>query len=105
MSRYIDADALEKYLWEESESDFWINDPKVSVTYKDISIYVAKMPMADVRENVHGHWTKQYDEEFFSIFRCSACGKLWSAVRGFTPYELEMNFCPHCGAVMDEVTP
>lgn len=93
MSKYIDADALEKYLWEESESDFWIGDPKVSVTYKDISIYVAKMPAADVRENVHGEWLA--DEE--GAVYCSECLQY--------PFEYHIagwssDFCQHCGADM-----
>ena len=94
MARYINADALEKYLWEESESDDWFGVPEVSITYKDISIYVAKMPAADVRENVHAHIVEEQ-----GYLYCSNCHTLLP--QAYRIYRL--NFCGNCGAIMDEV--
>lgn len=83
MSRYINADALEKYLWEESESEFWIGDPKVSITYKDISIYVAKMPAADVREVINSAWipvSERLPMQGTSVIISANVGRLFSYV-------------------------
>lgn len=49
------------------------------------------MRPADVAPVVHGKWIKQYRGQVNSI--CSVCGK---EVGRLT------DFCPHCGAKMDE---
>ncbi len=43
---------------------------------------------ADVRENKHGHWTLECE--------CSVCGY------GVAPWSVGTNFCPNCGARMEE---
>lgn len=75
----------------------WISDAihnffcglKHSVTEEDIQAYISATPIADVRENIHGHWIDKGD----GVFQCSICGKveLWEGV-----------FCASCGADMRE---
>ena len=59
------------------------------------------MPAADVAPVVHGQWIDvgerydDYDECFYSVFKCSNCGT--------TKEEYPTsNYCPNCGAKMDE---
>lgn len=52
---------------------------------------IAEAPAEDVAPVVHGKWIKQYRGQVNSI--CSVCGK---EVGRLT------DFCPHCGAKMDE---
>lgn len=50
----------------------------------------------------HGRWIEQEqgDWRFSKEFRCSECGKYRLVTN---PAGWEWNFCPHCGAKMDEV--
>ena len=56
---------------------------------------IAEAPAADVAEVRHGHDTKDTP----SLFECSVCGwSCWDTYPGDTD---EYNFCPNCGAKMD----
>ena len=59
---------------------------------------LADIPAADVAPVRHGYWIEQCEE---SLYSCSACGSEWVTIEG-TPEENDMDFCPHCGAKMDE---
>lgn len=49
----------------------------------------------------HGHWTNAgVNNDYFWLMQCSVCHGLASQVAEHFVYE----FCPHCGAKMDEVT-
>lgn len=45
----------------------------------------------------HGHWEKLYDRNY----KCSVCGAWYEADKEEI---LDFDYCPHCGAKMDEVT-
>lgn len=90
MSRYIDADAFEKYFdreeWRTPDEKWW---PE-----REIGMVLDLFSTADVVEAKHGEW--------FPIdvgdccYRCSVCNFVRDA------YLLEEdNYCPHCGARMD----
>lgn len=51
-----------------------------------------KVPSADVQSVRHGHWI--YTPTNILGYVCSECGKAMC----------RFNYCPHCGALMDEVT-
>lgn len=58
-----------------------------------------EVPKADVAEVKHGHWIDDWD------IGCSACSEcddsfLWEDFNGVR----EFDYCPTCGAKMDEVT-
>ena len=59
---------------------------------------LADIPAAKVSPVRHGYWIEQCEE---SLYSCSACGAEWVTIEG-TPKENDMDFCPHCGAKMDE---
>ena len=52
------------------------------------------VPAADAKTVVHGHWIRQ--DESFTRFKCSnpECG-----IENCSGFE---NYCPNCGAKMDE---
>ena len=57
----------------------------------------------DVTPVKHGHWIEQDGYDGDSYYDCSACGHSWVIIEG-TPQDNEMNYCPYCGAHMDEVS-
>ena len=61
---------------------------------------LADIPAAKVSPVRHGRWIEQEQCEE-SLYSCSACGAEWITIEG-TPKENSMDFCPHCGAKMDE---
>ena len=50
----------------------------------------------------HGHWIEQEhcDWVYSKEYRCSECGKYRLMTN---PFGREWNYCPNCGAKMDEV--
>ena len=58
---------------------------------------VNKFEMAVVR---HGHWVERDDGEIY--YKCSSCGFHAYGV-ALEILEGNYNYCPHCGAKMDEV--
>jgi len=71
MSRYIDAEPLEK---------------NCTQLFADI---VKAQPTADVEPVRHGQWIYIGFEQ---TYKCSCCEKL---------YGMKHNYCPNCGAKMD----
>lgn len=91
MSEYIEREALIS-ICEQIISYDWnrrIAPKSWSDAYECFMEDVENQPAADVVEVRHGKWIE--DHEFF---KCSECGYL-------TDYRLS-NFCPDCGAKMDE---
>lgn len=86
MSRYIDADL--------------VNFEDVTDTVCQDQAYeaVKAVPIADVRENVHAHWDKVEVRSGEWWHTCSKCKATWGSEDG----ELDFNYCPNCGAQMDE---
>ena len=95
MGRLIDADKLKQhYAW-------WkIGDGEI--TYAEakerFDTIIDVQPTVDAEK--HGHWEKpqrhgviSYDEHAYA--ECSCCHKAQYLARG-------MNYCPNCGAKMDE---
>ena len=87
MSRYIDADKIE---WR-------LIIPTNATTAEENMIYHARklvesQPTADVVEVVHGEW-KPNSLNGFKIYDCSNCG---------IHMEAKWDYCPNCGAKMDE---
>ena len=78
--RLIDADALIELL----------NDNGVPYN-ADVNYFITNAPTIDAVEVVHGHWI-----DCDGYRECSRCGWLHAHNR--------LNYCPICGAKMDEVT-
>ena len=62
---------------------------------------IKSIPAADVAPVRHGRW--EYEKKFFNenTWYCSCCQERRSLTNG-TPQGNGMNYCPNCGARMDE---
>jgi len=87
MSRYIDADELKKAFQHTEDAEYcrW--------TLSGVLGEIDDMPTADVQEVKRGLWIEEERPTCY-VYRCTACGDEFDA-----PY----NYCPNCGAKMDEV--
>ena len=84
MARYINADILAKIVF-----DKWQERDELKHIIPAIRNAIMCASTADVRENVHAHWEGDG--------QCSNC-KDYPLAR----YMRNPNFCPNCGAQMDE---
>ena len=58
---------------------------------------ISDMPAADVAPVTHGRWISKNDHGYEWTFVCSNC----DYVDGY-PFNDRHNYCPNCGAKMDE---
>lgn len=86
MSRYIDVDDLVKTIRKN-----WVAH-RDDICQKTLD----EVPTADVQEVKHAHWEKE--NEYFTV--CSNCEEIALADHSY----ILSNYCPNCGAKMDEVT-
>lgn len=89
MSRYIDADNLQRH-----------GNRGGIVYWRDIDA----QPTADVRENVRGEWREENPREKSMMWRCSVCGRIayYPTIGERKNYKKHCgyNYCPNCGADM-----
>ena len=101
MDRYIDADKLLEYLEKEAERE----DVKYSFIGLGVQATIneiKKFPLEDVAPVIHAHWEYRYDTGIYQTeFLCSRCKGLIETY-SCTVDEVEYEYCPHCGAKMDE---
>lgn len=100
MARYIDADKAIEYLKKHKRMCLERNVVLRADEDDVIKFIDTKCPTEDVAEVKHGHWIEKVDWDS-CYYECSACGNEWICIEG-TPLDNDMNFCPHCGAKMDE---
>ena len=93
MPRYIDADELKQKV----EHELDMQDLYLPIHFFDV---VDEMPTADVAEVKRGRWIvdREFGNDVMSgeqMVICSECGKgiFWG----------RQNYCPNCGAKMEEV--
>ena len=105
MPEYIEREAAIKFvkeLMEEVNNKTAINGSYVTKTYDMAIRHATKLlryvptayPESDVVEVVRGRWIKRQfaDEPTAFGYSCSEC---------HSTYEVDTNYCPHCGAKMD----
>lgn len=108
MSRPINADKLKSYykciigqIKGDTRADFkYINDLTIKILER-VCKEIDNEKTMDVAPIVHAHWIKQdqtkNEKAFLSMsnLKCSnpKCGK---------EFHMRVDFCPHCGAKMDE---
>lgn len=63
--------------------------------YSEIIALADAVPAADVEEVRHGRWIRETN----CYYRCSVCGDHHPCTKG----NMDYNYCPNCGAKMDEV--
>lgn len=75
--------------------------------YAEVCNILKDMPTVDAVPVVHGHWTKKQNPQWkgYSHDCCSVCG-WWNTKNALCRDEIKighsLNYCPHCGAKMNE---
>ena len=90
--RLIDADRFDKELDESEE----YASLELSVEIFRTKVRLATQPTIDAEPVRHGHW-KGNGKGYWEIRECSVCGEKMPTVGG-------LNYCPNCGAKMNDVT-
>lgn len=68
---------------------------------RDIKALLSVIPTVEAEPVVHGRWMTCEDGWGDLHYQCSECGCEWFLENG-SPADNGMNYCPHCGAKMDE---
>ena len=96
--RLIDADELQDRvtMFALSINDYVIDSNGVGAwACANVGSMIDNAPTVEPK---HGHWVELYEENY----KCSNCGAWWTMIEG-TPKDNDMDYCPTCGAKMDEV--
>lgn len=72
-------------------------DVRMDLLHNDLNA----IPAVDAAPVVHGRWMTCEDGWGDLHYQCSKCGCEWFLEDG-SPADNDMNYCPHCGAKMDE---
>ena len=91
MSRYIDADALIDFI----DVGHLRHPSELCLSEIDVVNLLLHAPTADVAPVIHARWVKRGCK-----WQCTHC-KVLMSIEG-TPKENLLNYCPNCGAKMDE---
>ena len=95
--KLINADALCAYLNEWSRklhAGVYHNDAIIMDVLTSVFEYIANMPTVDAEPVRHGRWI--FDNGVDHCYKCSEC-------KGAKPpHYIADNYCPNCGAKMDE---
>lgn len=75
---------------------------KPNATMIDAKRLLADMSTANVAPIKHGRWIKVEDYYGLSIIKCSECREEWCFEVEDDITDLKYNYCPNCGAKMDE---
>ena len=108
MAEYIDREVFKKSV----EEDYCLPCREVGKDYNGCrcrACWVDDMldevdcfqSAADIAPVVHGHWIEQEDGNLDTYYTCSSCKEDFDLIAG-TPCENLYNYCPSCGAKMDE---
>lgn len=103
MDRYIDADLIKNIeLIPYKRKSGNINVIIANMAIAGAKQVVDKIQTADVQPVIHAHWEYRYDTGIYQTeFLCSRCKGLIETY-SCTVDEVEYEYCPHCGAKMDE---
>lgn len=94
--RYIEIDSIIEQIKAE-HCERCTNHRCTLCDIDEVLILLEEADDADVEEVKHGEWEERkfivFDSEIKIGYRCSACNTTW---------DTETNYCPNCGAKMDE---
>ena len=98
MARYADVDKL---IWQVQNSD------KYGTITKQVFISLLQnSETEDVAPIAHAHWTITYESTAgVTDAKCSNCGFASLAYENDVHTDEDCNYCPRCGAKMDEEVP
>ena len=102
MAKYIDREALIEWLKRIPLKDLSDGLGLCRIIMEDdFKKAIKKMPksiIVDVSPVRHGHWIEQEKYTFGTMYDCSICGNR------ILDNGHSWNYCPNCGAKMDEVS-
>lgn len=78
-------------------ADVYYNTPDINLSCEKFEEAILKIQPADVVPVVHGRWISKNPHGYEWTFVCSNC----DYVDGY-PFNDRHNYCPNCGAKMDE---
>lgn len=107
--RLIDGDKLKELMKNlltvkgEYADSFTNKDGYRSIEIQRVIKYIDSAEKYDVSTIYHAHWIPCENEtgEGSNTYKCSDCGEIQILIDGI-PKEHGWNYCPHCGARMDE---
>lgn len=91
--RLIDADELMKHLG-------WYNTVNGKSIRAVLAYEIASMQTIDAEPVKRGKFDCVNDDE--NIYMCTSCGDGTVLDAGMSPEDYGFNFCPYCGAKLDE---
>ena len=78
-------------------ADVYYNTPDINLSCEKFEAAILKIQAADVAPVMHGRWISKNHHGYEWVFVCSNC----DYVDGY-PFNDRPNYCPNCGAKMDE---
>ena len=100
MARLIDADKLWKHKFKSASEKRDLDVVYMSGWNDAIDSIVENTPTVDAEPIRHGRWISESQQR---VFKCSACGH-YLDFDGVNAGRGSANYCPNCGAKMDEET-
>ena len=94
MAEYIEREAILREI--ERRESLMVGDKLVSVDA--MKSFIKNRPAADVAPVRHGRWVHEHMSEGYAWVICSEC----EAVIHKILINKRLNYCPNCGAKMDE---
>lgn len=95
--RLIDAEALKESIYGEKER-IQYTQPFIQASLILLEKLIKNAPTIEAKPVVHAHWEC---DSSVDDFYCSNCNN--KALRDYFENEVQSDYCPYCGAQMDEV--
>ena len=96
MARYADIDVLLEHLTTSDEGNF-----RTAITQ-----WLEMHQIEDVAPIIHAHWRPskepKHEKEFSRFFVCTNCSHDIQLRNAGIVEDIGFEYCPHCGAKMDE---
>lgn len=74
----------------------WVEDSYID----GVKVEAIRSAIEELEERKTGKWIEKDGWDGDVYYDCSACGESWTTIEG-TPWDNDMNYCPHCGAKME----
>lgn len=106
MPRYIDADEVKKAIEESWDGCLGSYDSH-EITMNDLWV-IDRVQTADVVERKRGKWINCVNSEHWKCSQCGCRAGFWFNEENSSEWEKDMSewlsdFCPNCGAEMEEM--
>ena len=94
MAKYINLEELMKFPIRRNHYDKEHGNEHFIYGIETVLEYAENLPAADVTQVRHGHW-----DEGHEMMTCTNCCEQFDLY-----FKNDFNYCPNCGAKMDEVS-